>query len=258
MLSVAARAPQSLKMDRFLYTRQIGKERHIYFDTQEQGPVCVKMDKQDHSILSECLFLKNNRLNHFVKYVMHDQVQEGRYLVVQYLDTSLVDRILDLDYQERLEAIVEYAKEVLLAIKQVHETGNVHCDIRPRNIRFGNGRLFLVDFAAIMSLQDYEGRPVVFMNDYECKTDPHFASLNMLRGNTPGRRDDLEQLAYLVAYLLCVGRIEDDSYWFKIRERPGETTLDRIISEKQSFRYTCRNPSIARMVTYAQFEVQFD
>jgi hypothetical protein len=80
-----------------------------------------------------------------------------------------------------------------------------------------------------MSLTDYEGHPVHFMNDYICTTDPHFASLNMLRGNTPGRRDDLEQLAYLVLYLLCVGRIEDDSYWFKIRERPGESDVNKII-----------------------------
>jgi serine/threonine protein kinase len=98
------------------------------------------MDTQAHKILSECLFLKNNRLSrHFVRYVMHDQVQERRYLVLQYLDTSLVDRILDLDYGRRLEAIVEYAKEVLLAIKEVHGTNHVHCDIRPSNIRFGNG-----------------------------------------------------------------------------------------------------------------------
>lgn len=115
-----------------------------------------------------------------------------------------------------------------------------------------------MDFSDAITIKDYDENPRQFRRDYECKADPHFASVNMLKGYTPSRRDDLEQLAYLVLHLLCVGRIEDDTYWFKVRERPGEQDVTRIIDEKQSLAYNCNIPGLAKMLQYSQVHLQFE
>ena len=96
--------------------------------------------------------------------------------------------------------------DVKSSARQLHERGYVHRDIKPDNFLVhnpdGTGHLVLIDLGISKKWQDDEGRhlPMSKGNDFfgTCR----YASINAHQGLEQSRRDDMESLAYTLAFLL--------------------------------------------------------
>lgn len=90
-------------------------------------------------------------------------------------------------------------------LKQLHELGYVHNDIKLENVVVGfddPNRLYLIDFGLAQCFNDEDGTHI--KKEYLSKFSGNFlfASLNSCRGYNKSRRDDMESVFYLLVYLL--------------------------------------------------------
>jgi len=80
----------------------------------------------------------------------------------------------------------------------------LHRDVKPENFLFGLGpkaaHVYLVDFGLSRRYIE-QGRHIPRRNNCSPVGTMRYASVNVLRGVTPSRRDDLEALGYVVVYL---------------------------------------------------------
>jgi serine/threonine protein kinase len=116
--------------------------------------------------------------------------------------------LLSLAFDGRIKRshIFRYLKRLVKALKCLHSKGYVHQDIKPGNIcvsRKNNKDAFLIDLGFAERIVDPKTgcfKPMQVKNSF--KGNYAFCSDNVLFGVTPSKRDDLESLAYVAAYLL--------------------------------------------------------
>ena len=129
------------------------------------------------------------------------------------------------------------AIQAITRIQAFHETGFIHRDIKPDNILFGSdeeaNKLFLIDFGlAKMYMQNYHkvGLPpgkhhhINFEEGKSLIGTPRYCSINAASGKEQSRRDDLESLGYVLAYLLRGNRL----FLFHLDTTPQQ--LERPVS----------------------------
>ncbi|GET89829.1 casein kinase I-like protein [Leishmania tarentolae] len=101
-------------------------------------------------------------------------------------------------------ATVMIADQVLRSLEHVHRAGYVHADLKPDNILFGREdpeQLYLVDFGLSVHFRDRKGKHRPLMTNHSFVGTPRYASLRTHMGYTLSRRDDIEQLVYVMIYL---------------------------------------------------------
>ncbi|KIK31364.1 hypothetical protein PISMIDRAFT_57120, partial [Pisolithus microcarpus 441] len=98
--------------------------------------------------------------------------------------------------------------QLLQRLENIHLHNFIHRDIKPSNILIGTSQntsvVYLIDFSIAKQYRDpYThlhngfGKCGGFLGSYA------FASINSQLGFEPGRRDDIESLAYLLTYFSC-------------------------------------------------------
>lgn len=103
-----------------------------------------------------------------------------------------------------LFATVMIADQVLSSLEHVHRAGYVHADLKPDNILFGRKdpeQMYLVDFGLSVRYCDREGKHRPLVTNHSFVGTPRYASLRTHLGYTLSRRDDIEQLVYVMIYL---------------------------------------------------------
>jgi len=120
---------------------------------------------------------------HIVRY--HQAWMEGNRLYIQteLCDGTLLDQMRQggvvIDEQGRYKLL----REILLALKLVHETGMIHLDIKPENIFRKSGMYKLGDFGLVSKIENHD--------DVE-EGDSRYMSLELLRGEL----DDLTKVRH--------------------------------------------------------------
>ncbi|CAC9500182.1 casein kinase I-like protein [Leishmania infantum JPCM5] len=143
-------------------------------------------------------------------------------------------------HQGRLSlfATVMIADQVLRSLEHVHRAGYVHADLKPDNILFGREdpeQLYLVDFGLSVHFRDRKGKHRPLITNHSFVGTPRYASLRTHMGHTLSRRDDIEQLVYVMIYLFR-GRLpwsglrisDPDAKEKRIAQMKAEMTLDSI------------------------------
>jgi serine/threonine protein kinase len=120
---------------------------------------------------------------HIVRY--HQAWMEGNRLYIQteLCDGTLLDQMRQggevIDEQGRYKLL----REILLALKLVHESGMIHLDIKPENIFRKSGMYKLGDFGLVSKIENHD--------DVE-EGDSRYMSLELLRGEL----DDLTKVRH--------------------------------------------------------------
>jgi tRNA A-37 threonylcarbamoyl transferase component Bud32 len=119
---------------------------------------------------------------HIVRY--HQAWMEGNRLYIQteLCDGTLLDEMqggVVIDEQGRYKLL----REILLALKLVHESGMIHLDIKPENIFRKSGMYKLGDFGLVSKIENHD--------DVE-EGDSRYISLELLRGEL----DDLTKVRH--------------------------------------------------------------
>ncbi|KAG5475671.1 hypothetical protein LSCM4_04255 [Leishmania orientalis] len=103
-----------------------------------------------------------------------------------------------------LFATVMIADQMLSSLEHVHRAGYVHADLKPDNVVFGREdpeQLYLVDFGLSVRFRDRKGKHRPLITNHSFVGTPRYASLRTHMGYTLSRRDDIEQLVYVMIYL---------------------------------------------------------
>lgn len=126
----------------------------------------------------------------------------------------------------------EVAIAMMECIKEIHENRYVFVDVKPENFMLASckgsskyesaaelaKRIRIIDFGLVESFHDISisgHRDDNFPNSQFVGT-PLYASLNVLKGHTPSRRDDLEAMLYIVSEMILMlieGRTNDALPW---------------------------------------------
>jgi hypothetical protein len=159
------------------------------------------------------LWLERSLLDHIPFALIYEsnvfdfEGREMRFLALQDAGESLPAAIRGGRLVGSLTTTLSIALQVLEALRYIHEQGETHCDVKPRNVCVdAGGRVRLVDFELNQPVVTndkhilYEKRP-----EFEHQGTLEFGCVDAHCGVTPSRRGDLESLGYLLLDLLMDG-----------------------------------------------------
>ena len=92
-------------------------------------------------------------------------------------------------------------------IKMVHEANLIHRDLKPENFMVGrtNGTkqtVFIIDFGIAKRYRQPNGKHIPYRDGLNFTGNHRYASLKTLLGSEHSRRDDLENIGYILLYFL--------------------------------------------------------
>jgi casein kinase 1 len=97
---------------------------------------------------------------------------------------------------------------LLNSIKLIHEAGFIHGDIKPSNIVTGltnQSNIHIIDFGLSEAYLREDGSHKSLEKRESIKGTLNFCSVQTLRKYSPCRKDDMESLVYVLAYLINGG-----------------------------------------------------
>ncbi len=178
--------------------------------------VVIKVERLDtaapslkhETTLLNWLYTKSCR--HIAPVYWYGVVQPYRALVMPLYQRSLQQYVQDecgspIDE----DAVCSILRAAVIILKDVHERGVVHRDIKPGNWMIQGDQLVLIDFGlAAFYVDEHEAHvpPAVPLHEHVIGT-PKFLSWHVHCGHTPSRRDDLVSLGYVGLYLVTGGAL---------------------------------------------------
>jgi serine/threonine protein kinase len=106
-----------------------------------------------------------------------------------------------------LKTVLMLAEQLISNIEYIHYKNYLHRNIKPENFLLGSGRkshrIYTIDFVMAKNYRDPKSlEHVTYSETKKIVGAPRYASLNALQGVEITRRDDLENLGYLLIYFL--------------------------------------------------------
>ena len=157
------------------------------------------------------------------------------YLVTDKLGASLGALFDKHEGSFSLMTTINLGLRMLRCIEGIHNKGIVHRDIKPDNFLMGLGsmshNLYIIDFGLSKSFRDANGKHEEVKYDRKMLGTEKFASVAVLGGVTPSRRDDLESIGCVLIYLFT-GTLPPKEHgaqrgflWETMPDLPGEFIL---------------------------------
>ena len=161
--------------------------------------------------------------------------EEGDYniMIMELLGKSLEGLLKQSPGKKlSLKTVCLLGIEMLKILKYIHDNNYIHRDIKPDNFAIGYSEpnnLYLLDFGLAKkyrSSRTLEQKPM--QKNKKLTGTARYASINALRGYDQSRRDDLESVGYVLAYLL-----RGNLPWQGIIVKTKEEKYAKILYKKQ-------------------------
>ncbi|OHT01006.1 Casein kinase I isoform delta-like protein [Tritrichomonas foetus] len=137
---------------------------------------------------------------------LYKSEKEQNILIVDLLGKSL-ESIISTYKKISLKTVIMLFEPMINSIQYLHQRNFIHRDIKPDNFVVGLGskqsQLYLIDFGLAKRFRDpLTLQHMEFSDGKKLTGTARYASVNVLSGIEPTRRDDLESLGYVLIYLL--------------------------------------------------------
>jgi serine/threonine protein kinase len=133
---------------------------------------------------------------------------EGKfnYLAIDLLGESLEQRRISYGGKMDVKYVMEIGIQMLERIRDIHQRGLIHRDVKPGNFIFGTRNseqniIYVIDFG-LTKVYFHNNKHILLKRGRSMLGTARFASLNVHDGLSPSRRDDIESLGYIIVYLL--------------------------------------------------------
>eukprot|EP01084_Bolivina_argentea_P276035 470882_1 len=163
--------------------------------------------------------------------------REGDFnvMVMDILGPSLEDLFNYCGRCFSLKTILLLAQQMLDRIESVHSFEFIHRDIEPRNFLIGLKSnlnvVHIIDFGLSKRyINRFEGRHIPFIVGKSLTGVRRYASINTHLGCEQSRRDDLEQLGYVLMYFIRGGKLP----WQGLKANTKKEKYNRIAEKKMS------------------------
>lgn len=192
--------------------------------TQGQKKKAAEPEEAVCNFINEFWALKHlEKYPGFPKVYAHGIYQGQSYIVMELLGRSLGEIFKGSSYNMSLTKLLLILDQCLTRIKHIHEMGMVHGDIKPDNMMMGigenSGTLYFIDFGLASTFWDYEaGKHLEFRDHIFQGGTVHFMSVEIHACIQKSRRDDLQTLAYVLAYFLRHKKLP----WRNYVDAPGD------------------------------------
>ena len=175
--------------------------------------------------------LKGYGIPKIISYVEHG---DYNIMIMELLGKSL-EGLLRLYSDEKLslKTVCMLAIDMIKILKNIHEKHYIHRDIKPDNFAIGyseQSKLYLIDFGLAKqyrSPKTLQQKPM--QKNKKLTGTARYASINALKGYDQSRRDDMESVAYVIAYLL-----RGNLPWQGILCKTKEEKYSKILYRKQN------------------------
>ena len=149
------------------------------------------------------------------------------YMVIQLLGKTVIDNNNSID-------VINIGIQIIDIIRDIHSRGVIHRDIKPDNILYSlntKEQIYLIDFGLSLCYKDKNGRHISQRNSREIIGSINFISVNINKGISSSRRDDIISIYYVLVYLI-VG----DLPWNinKMKETKIEKMYNNVFKMKQN------------------------
>ena len=128
------------------------------------------------------------------------------YLVIDLLGKTLEETCKTQGNKLSLKVVILIGLQMIKRVEDLHIRGIIHRDIKPANFIFGKQEskslLHIVDFGLAKFYKNSDEEHIPMETGRNLTGTLEYASLNVLQGKTPSRRDDLEAICYILIFLL--------------------------------------------------------
>lgn len=131
-------------------------------------------------------------------------------MVIDFLGKSLESVRIECGGRLSVKTVLMLADQMISSLQFLHSRNLIHRDIKPDNFMMGiketSNQIYVIDFGLAMFYRDPKTNVHIPYSEHNSFAGTaRYASISSLRGIGPSRRDDMEALAYVWAYLLRGG-----------------------------------------------------
>ena len=158
---------------------------------------------------------------------------EYNLLIMQLMDRSLED-ILRIRKTFSIKTTAMLGFQLIGVLHFIHDKSIIHRDVKPDNCVMGYGELnenlYLIDFGLAKKYRSFRTLKQYPLTKKKRLTGTaRYASINALEGYEQSRRDDMESVGYIMAYLLRGGLP-----WQGLKLKSKENKYKNILEKKKS------------------------
>ncbi|KAK8858145.1 serine/threonine protein kinase [Tritrichomonas musculus] len=166
----------------------------------------------------------------------------NHYMVMDLLGKSIEDLFFWCNREFSVKTVLMLADQMISCIEWIHRKNFIHRDIKPDNFMIGvnnkSNLVYLIDYGLMKHYRDPRTlKHIQYAEGVNIAGTARYASIHALSAIEQSRRDDLEGLGYVLAYLLrgslpwmSVDGIDQQAKFRHMLEMKKQLTPDELFS----------------------------